>query len=168
MQYQKTRKLFFITAWILALILLAVVFKKVIYKQLNPNANPTYRNHQNTKEVVIIANRIHAFVVTGYINNQSVDMLLDTGATFVSIPAKIAKKLHLPRGQKHLAHTAAGNIYVYSTKLNSLKIGNIELHNIRASINPHSNSNQILLGMSALKRLSFTKQENSLILRQYV
>ena len=102
----------------------------------------------------------------GRINDQSVTFLLDTGATVVSIPQDIARNLSLKAGTRSYANTANGLIETYSTRLDSIGIGNIELHDIAAHINPHMNTNEVLLGMSFLKRLELIQRGDTLTIRQ--
>jgi aspartyl protease family protein len=92
--------------------------------------------------------------------------LLDTGATQVSIPAHIAEELQLTGSRESLVNTANGTTTVYQTKLQQLSIGNIYLYDVSAHINPSMQSNQILLGMSALKRVEFSQVGKQLILRE--
>jgi aspartyl protease family protein len=63
-------------------------------------------------------------------------------------------------------NTANGSITVYPTKLQQLSIGNIYLYDVSAHINPSMQSDQILLGMSALKRVEFSQIGKQLILRE--
>ena len=93
--------------------------------------------------------------------------LLDTGATDVVVPEDLATKLQLQKGPSHLASTANGRIRVYSTTIEHLQLGSIELRNVRASINPGMNGQGVLLGMSALSAVDFRQQNGQLILRQY-
>ncbi|MCW9031698.1 MAG: retroviral-like aspartic protease family protein, partial [Gammaproteobacteria bacterium] len=79
---------------------------------------------------------------------------------------KIAKKLKLKYGQERRYQTANGIIIGNLTELNQVSIGTIQLQNIRASINPNMNHDEILLGMSFLKNIEFTQRGDTLILRQ--
>jgi aspartyl protease family protein len=47
-----------------------------------------------------------------------------------------------------------------------LSLGNIFLYNVAAHINPAMKSDQILLGMSALKQVDFYQTGKQLILRE--
>jgi len=104
--------------------------------------------------------------VIGEINGQSVEFLLDTGATDVVIPEDLAARLHLHRGRSGTAMTANGPVTVFETNIDVLTVGDIELTNVRASINPAMSATSILLGMSALGRIEFSHQGNLLTLRQ--
>jgi aspartyl protease family protein len=93
--------------------------------------------------------------------------MLDTGASDVAIPEDIAREIGLKRGRAMIYQTANGPATVYATRLNEISLGDIHLKNIRATINPNYQSNDILLGMSFLKHLEFTQRGDQLTLRQY-
>jgi len=116
--------------------------------------------------VILKRNRYGHYVTQGEINNHSVTFLLDTGASDISIPDKIARELNLNYGQEQRYQTANGIIIGNLTTLRSVSIGNIKLQNVRASINPKMDNDEILLGMSFLKYIEFTQHGDTLILRQ--
>ena len=155
-------------AWVIALGLLTAVFGRWEENQYNPNSDPESRTTGKIKEVVLQSNRQHHYVATGRINGQKVKFLLDTGASHVVIPQKLAQKLQLKPGARGYAHTANGTVEVRSTKLDSLQLGAIRLENVRASINPGMQGMEVLLGMSALKQIEFSQRGNQLTLRQYL
>jgi len=152
-------------AWILLLTLLTVGFNNYLEQQNNPNQDVSAEWTNNVAEVRLKQNRYGHYLVNGKINNIPVNFLLDTGATLISIPEHIATKLQLKKGYPSQSRTANGTITVYSTRLNSVRIGSIELNNIRASINPYMTGNEILLGMSFMKHLEMTQKNNELVLR---
>jgi len=152
-------------AWLMALGLLTLIFGRWEANQYNPNSAPEYRESNGTREVVLKSNRQHHYVSQGLINNHSVTFLLDTGATDVVVPEEVAKQLQLQRGSRQYATTANGVVEVFATRINQLSIGNIQLYNIRASINPAMGGTEILLGMSALKEVEFTQRGDTLTLR---
>ena len=92
------------------------------------------------------------------INSTEVVFLLDTGATDITIPEKIAQKLRLKAGIKIPVQTANGQTVVYATTLDSVSIGEIELHGVNANINPYMQGEEVLLGMSFLRHLDFAQQ----------
>jgi len=169
-QAQETRKIgrhMLLLAWVIALALLALFFSDVLDKQHNPNQQVhTSVNEQGVSQVILQRNRQGHYVSNGQINGEPVVFLLDTGATVVSVPERVAKKLGLRRGPASYAHTANGTITTYATRLDSIGIGNIELQNIAAHINPYMAGHEILLGMSFLKRLELIQKGNTLTLRQ--
>lgn len=152
-------------AWLLFLALLTYGFSNYLEQQNNPNQDIAIERNNQTALVRLKQNRYGHYVANGQINSQSVTFLLDTGATLISIPSSIADKLQLERGYPVQSNTANGTITVYSTLLKSVAIGAIELNNIRATINPHMNGNEILLGMSFMKHLEMTQKGKELTLR---
>ena len=156
-----------IVSFSLGLMALTIFFNGVLQSQSNPNSEPEFNETDNgIKEVVLQRNRQGHYVANGTINGVPVTFLLDTGATDVAIPAAIARKAGLNQGYISQAATANGIIQVYSTILDELQLGNIRLHDIKASITPSMEGETILLGMSALKQIEFTQRGSNLILRQ--
>jgi aspartyl protease family protein len=154
-------------AWIGALVILSVLFGFWESKRFNPNTDPLSRvDASGTREVLLERNATGHYVASGAINGQPVTFLLDTGATDVSVPGSLAEALGLDRGMAMAVQTAAGVVHVYGTRLEEIAIGNIRLYGVAATINPAFDSDEILLGMSALKQLDFTQQGRELVLRQ--
>ena len=154
-----------IAAWILLLVLLTLFFNNRLDQQRNPNQRLARTLADGIPEVRLQRNRFGHYVATGSINGQPVEFMLDTGATDVSIPAGIADRLKLQRGQAMNYHTANGTITAWQTIANEIQLGPLRLGPIRASINPHDKSNAVLLGMSFLKQLDFSQQGNTLTLK---
>lgn len=133
----------------------------------NPNKIPESYASKNVREVQLKANDNDAYLAQGLINGHSVELLLDTGATQVVIPRRIAEFLDLkPAGRASEAFTANGTVKIYPTYLESVKLGAIELNNVKACINMNERTDQILFGMSALKQLEIYHKNGVLILRQ--
>ena len=152
--------------WLLVIGLLTWGFGLWEGHLFNPNQTPTTSDTREYRQVILDSNRQHHYVTAGSINNKPVTFLLDTGATDVVIPAGLADRLGLRRGLAGKAVTANGYVTVYSTVIDSLRIGSIHLRDIRASINPGMGGDGVLLGMSALRSIEFTQREGKLILRQ--
>ena len=169
-EYDATNKIgktFVWIAWVIALLLLFFLFQEILEQQWNPNSQPqSYLNDNGKAAVHLQQNRQGHYLTKGTINEQTVTFLLDTGATHVSIPATIAEHLHLPNQGTYRVETANGAINVFKTTIEQLSIGNIFLYNVAANINPSMKSNQILLGMSALKRVEFRQTGKELILSE--
>jgi len=154
-----------IAAWILLLALLTLFFNDRLDRQKNPNQRLATAMTDGIPEVRLQRNRFGHYVATGSINGQPVEFMLDTGATDVSIPAGIADRLKLQRGQAVNYHTANGTITAWQTIADEIQLGPLRLGPVRASINPHDHSNAVLLGMSFLKQLDFSQQGNTLTLK---
>ena len=157
------------SAWLLGFAMLMIYFNYFLDKEQNPNQSVYSRVGENGEaEVILQRNRYGHYVSNGRINGFTVQFMLDTGATDVAIPEKIAQKLGLRRGPEKRYNTANGMVVAYSTFLDSVSIGPIEVEGVRASINPGLKGNEILLGMSVLKRVEFTQRGDKLILKPLV
>lgn len=153
--------------WLLAIGLLSYFFGNIEEQQYNPNQNLSHIQTASAREVVLERNRYHHYVASGFINGVPVTFMLDTGASTVAVPAKIAAKIGLTPGARQISNTANGRVEVRATEVAELQLGAITLHNLRASILPTMEGDEILLGMSALKEVEFTQRGNQLTLRQY-
>lgn len=88
--------------------------------------------------------------------------LIDTGATSIIVPTKMAYAARLPLGKAVQASTANGLVSQRLTHINSFKIGNIEVSNLDASANDRLD--EVLVGMSFLKLFRMTQDKNVLTL----
>ncbi len=166
-EQKRMGKFMIIGMWIVLVGLLTMMFSNILERQYNPNQQLNSRQNTGNPEVTLKRNKYGHYVATGMINNQPVVFMLDTGATDVAVPARIADKLGLKRGRKRVYQTAKGPATAYATVLEQVSLGDIQVRNVRASINPHMNNTEVLLGMSFLKQLEFTQRGDTLTLRQY-
>lgn len=158
-----------IVMWLLLLVIASYFFGNLLDRQSNPNQVLTTQYvGDNLREIVLERNRYGHYVTNGSINGQEVVFMLDTGATGVAVPEHIASRLGLKRGAAVEIHTANGIAKAYMSKLKSVAVGEIELQDVGAYINPNDQQDEILLGMTFLKHIEFTQRGDSLILRQYV
>ncbi|MDM8547459.1 TIGR02281 family clan AA aspartic protease [Candidatus Venteria ishoeyi] len=95
------------------------------------------------------------FHTTGQINGKSLPVLIDTGATSVSLSERMAKSIGLDysQGQKLQVSTAGGVEEAYLITLNSVKIGNIQQNYVEAVVIKGNYPTEVLLGMSFLRNL---------------
>lgn len=164
-QRRRYANIMWIGFWLLALGFLGYYFQAKITHQLNPNQSPVSQHLRDGRvSVTLRQNRLGHYVTRGLLNGQPVTLLLDTGATQLSIPAHIATRLRLPRGPSHLVNTANGQIRVSATRVKNLSIGQITLYDLDANINPGMTDNTLLLGMNVLRQLELLQQGNLLTL----
>ncbi len=116
-------------------------------------------------EVIISANRQGHYTLDGSINDVSVKMILDTGATLIAVPDSVAKKAGLEGLYPIVMHTANGNVTGQLTRIKTLKFAKFTLENVKAVIMPAGNDNQVLLGMNALSQFSMEQSGGKLTLR---
>ena len=154
-------------AWGLGLALIAWLFTNIERERNIPTAS-TLTTAEGTREVRLTQNRHSHYVANGEINNQPVVFFLDTGASMVSVPQKLAQQLGLKAGRPYLVSTANGDARVFATRIPVLSIGPIKFTDVDGSINPNTDDDKILLGMSVLKNLEIIQRDKTLIMRQYV
>jgi aspartyl protease family protein len=106
-------------------------------------------------------------VFDGEINHQKVTFLVDTGATTTAIPAHLQQTLGLKAGAPASVSTANGVTTAYRTRLDQLALGDIELHDVNATIIKGMAVDEVLLGMNVLKHFELIQRGNHLIIRQY-
>lgn len=99
------------------------------------------------------------------INNEQVDVLVDTGATGVAISQKVADKLNLKSVSAVRTMTANGDSVSYMVRLDSVKVGGVEAKNVAATISPGLDGD-VLLGMSYLGRMDVRLFNNEMTIKQ--
>lgn len=157
-----------ILAWVFGLAFLTYLFQGLLDEQHNPNTRlDTVVGRDGGRAVTLQRNRQGHYVADGRINGRPVTFLLDTGATDVAIPAVLAQSLKLPRLRQGVSQTANGAVRVWRTRLDSVQLGAVQLHNVRATILPSMTGDaEVLLGMSFLKQLEMIQRDGFLTLRQ--
>ena len=105
------------------------------------------------------------FVVSGQINGGAATMLVDTGATVIALPSTDAKRLGIDykKGKVIAVSTANGTTPAYLVKLNTVKIGDIEMNQIDAVVQENGLP-IILLGMSFLNRMEMHRDGDQMTL----
>ena len=100
-----------IATWIVGLLLLTLFFADQESHWFNPNQSPQYHTTQaGAQEVILQRNRQGHYIVTGTINGNAVEFLLDTGATDVVISGNLANRYGLKRGPRRIASTGQRSV----------------------------------------------------------
>ncbi|WP_246181540.1 retropepsin-like aspartic protease family protein [Dechloromonas hortensis] len=118
-------------------------------------------------KIVMTADAQGHFYTTGNINGASVRFIVDTGASMISLGAADARRIGLDfnRGQKAVSQTANGQAVVSKIQLDTVRIGDITLHNVDALI--HQNDMPMaLLGMSFLNRMEMQRDGSTMTLKK--
>lgn len=118
-------------------------------------------------EVVISADRSGHFRGEGSINGVPVQFLIDTGASYLSIPSSMVDRLGIivdqtPTNQVTLS-TAAGKVNAYRVIVDSVHFSVIEQNHVAAVVVPKLD--QPLLGMNFLNRLQMSQKGRKMALR---
>ena len=120
--------------------------------------------------VTLTADTRGHFVAMGSINGGSVRVLVDTGATFVFLPASEARRLGINylQGRRGQMQTANGLAAAYRVKLDTVRIGDIELNNVDAVVGESEAMGVTLLGMSFLNRMEMKRDgQNMTLTKRY-
>lgn len=140
--------------------------KNYLSHRENPNQSLTVQaGPTGTPEVVLQQNRAGHYVATGAINGETVVFMLDTGATTVSLPQGLARRLGLPLRPGGMSKTANGMVQTWNTHLDSVSLGGLTAHNMRAMVLPNFPGEQVLLGMDFLKRFELIQRGGELTIR---
>ena len=118
-------------------------------------------------KITMMADAQGHFFTTGTINGTSVRFLVDTGATMISLGATDARRVGLDfnRGQKALTNTANGQAVVSKVQIDTVRVGDVTLHNIDALIH-QSDMPIALLGMSFLNRMEMQRDGSTMTLKK--
>ena len=106
-------------------------------------------------EIVLEAGPHGHFTVDAMVNGKPVTFLVDTGASSIYLTPEDAERLGWPPQRLTFSEryaTAAGVIYAAPVRLRSLRIGQLELYDLPASVGEQPTAIS-LLGMTFLKRL---------------
>ena len=101
------------------------------------------------------------------INGGAMRFVLDTGATSIALPAADAVRLGLDyrKGRPAMIHTANGPAPAWRVKLDTVRVGGIELQNVDALV-LEQGLDVALLGMSFLNRVEMFRSGDSMTLRR--
>lgn len=128
----------------------------------SPAGSPDINSGNESNELIIKADVKGHFRGMVLINGIPMPFLIDTGATDTVVPARMAAAAKLPYGRYLLATTAGGKIAIRETSINSLKLGNAEVHNLKAQMNDHLS--EVLIGMSTLRNFKISQNGDTMIL----
>lgn len=132
--------------------------------------NPSHIQVNSSDKIIINMSYGNHFYANVKVNSKNIKFMIDTGATDMVLSLRDAKKAGINIAKlifNKPYQTANGISYGASVILKDIKFGNLNLKNVRASVNS-SDMGVSLLGMSFLK--NFKKYEfyqNKLILTPY-
>ena len=111
-------------------------------------------------QIVLSAGDGGHYFSDGSINGRAVRFMVDTGATLVAMSQTEAERIgvNFRGGQRGMAMTANGAVPVHRVTLNALRVGDVTVYNVDATVVPLP-MDQILLGNSFLTRFQ-VKMEN--------
>ncbi len=117
------------------------------------------------RQIVLSAESGGHFFSNGTINGKTVRFLVDTGATNVSMGQDEADRIGLDykNGQRGMMRTANGIVPVYRTSLTSVRVGDVVVYNVDATVAP-GQIGHVLLGNSFLTRFQMRRENDKLTL----
>ncbi|HEY5638202.1 MAG TPA: TIGR02281 family clan AA aspartic protease [Burkholderiales bacterium] len=121
------------------------------------------------QQAVLAADPRGHFVVDGAVNGGGVRFILDTGATTVALPGADAVRLGIDyrKGRSGTIDTANGRTTAWLVKLDTVKVGGIELANVDAIV-VETGLSIALLGMTFLNRVEMKRDGATMtLIRRY-
>lgn len=118
---------------------------------------------------VVIRKNNDQYKVNGSINGQSVQFLVDTGATSVAMNEMDARRLGLQYridGTESQVVTASGVSKSWTVKLDSVKVGEIQVSNVEAVVVQGGFPVDVLLGMTYLNHVKLQEHNSVLMLEK--
>ncbi len=117
--------------------------------------------------IVLTAGTGGHFTTQGAINGQAVRFMVDTGATSVAMGVPEAQRIGLDykAGRAGWGSTANGAVAIWHVKLSSVRIGDVEIHDVDASVLPAAMP-YILLGNSFLGRFQMKRDNDQMVLER--
>ena len=127
-----------------------------------------YKEHK-ASEVVIKRNDYGQYITQGSINGLGVTFLVDTGATSVAMNEATAKRLGIDyrvTGTEAQAMTAGGITRSWIVQLDTVKVGEIEVPNVRGAVVQGDSPRYVLLGMTYLDFVKFSEENQTIRLEK--
>ena len=124
---------------------------------------------RETGKVIIGITPRGQYLTEGSINSLPVTFLVDTGATSIAMSKSVAKRLGIDfrvTGTKGSTNTAGGVVRSWVVKLKSVKVGDISVRNVHASVLEGTSMDKVLLGMTFLSRVSMREERGIMYLEQ--
>jgi aspartyl protease family protein len=115
------------------------------------------------REIVIPMGQGGHFFVDGAINGRAVRFMVDTGATTIAMGAAEAQRLGIDyqKGQRGFVGTAGGVVAAYGVNLGAVRVGEIEVPNVQATVSA-AGMPFVLLGNSFLNRFQMRRENDVL------
>ncbi|MEW6689212.1 MAG: TIGR02281 family clan AA aspartic protease [Pseudomonadota bacterium] len=140
--------------------------RRVLVRGQTWSTSPSGSDRQS---VTLAAGAGGHYFTEGLVNGGSIRFIVDTGATVIALPAADASRLGIDyrKGRRGVTHTAAGQVEAFLVKLDTVRVGGIELQNVDAIVIERG-LNVALLGMSFLNRVEMRRDGDRMtLIRRY-
>ena len=120
------------------------------------------------QRIVLAGDSRGHFVSQGQINGRAMQFMVDTGATSVAIGQADAERMGLDyrRGQPVRMNTANGIAQGWRLKLDTVRIGEVQVFGIEAVVTPQPMP-YVLLGNSFLAEFQMTRNNDQMVLEKH-
>lgn len=124
-------------------------------------------DNREAPTVTLTADGAGHFSTVGTINGAPVRFLVDTGATLISMGKTDADRANVDyrKGQPGMSMTANGPTRIWRVTLNSVRVGDILLNQVEASVH-EQDLPIVLLGMSFLNRMEMKREGQTMTLKK--
>ncbi len=137
-----------------------------VVRATGPQATPA----PSARSISLEPNELGHYHASAELNGRTIGLLVDTGASFVSLTAEDARNIGVYPSEsdfKLRMSTANGEAKAAQVTLSAIRIGGISIYDVPAIVMQPGASTTSLLGMSFLKKLSgFEVAQGRLVLRQ--
>ncbi len=118
-------------------------------------------------QIVLTAGSGGHFFAQGSINGRAVEFVVDTGATYIALGQAEADRIGLPykTGRRSMVGTANGQVAVWRVSLASVRIGDVQVYDVDATVLP-APLPHVLLGNSFLTRFQMRRENDQLTLQK--
>lgn len=134
---------------------------------LGTHIGGSFRKPEATVSSTIAPDANGMYWVNGSINGFQVQFVVDTGATLISMNRHQAKRIGLNyrmEGRESLANTASGESRIYIMNLDRVRVGDIELQDVKGAVHDSDFPRVILLGNTFLNRVNMKREGRILTL----
>jgi aspartyl protease family protein len=115
--------------------------------------------------IVLVAGSGGHFMTAGQVNGKAAQFMVDTGATSVAMSSQDAERagINYRAGRPVTMSTANGNTQGFQIKLDSVRVGDVEVLNVDAVVTPQPMP-FMLLGNSFLTRFQMLRENDQMTL----
>jgi len=142
---------------------------KRLERKLDGRVRSAVKPRDTGEDVLIFRDSSGMFKTVGSINGLTVKFLVDTGASAVAMNSVQARRLGIDyhvEGDPTYVSTASDVVQAYRVKLDTVKVGSIQMRNVTGVVLEGSQPEDVLLGMTYLSRVELINQGDRLILRR--
>jgi aspartyl protease family protein len=124
------------------------------------------KDSSSSNKIILPLGQGGHFFTQGTINGKAMQFMVDTGATTVALGESDAKRMGINylKGRPIRMGTANGTAQGWQVKLNSLRIGDVEVYEVDAIVGPDMPF--ALLGNSFLSRFSMNRTSDLMVLER--